>query len=62
MTNNCRLTIRSVPTESRSKLKALQQHTHLPQAILIADAIAMLWDAYEDDMQSNEYQTGGTLA
>ena len=62
MANNWRLTIRSVPTESRNKLRALQVHTHLPQAILIADAIAMLWEAYEDDMQGNTYPHGGTVA
>lgn len=44
-----RLTIRSVNVESQALLQALMQETRLPMAILIEDAITLLWNSYQDE-------------
>ena len=50
-----RLSIRSVDAESIQKMRDLQNLVRLPMALLIEDAIDLLWESYVDagyDMES----------
>lgn len=48
-----RLTIRSVATESKSMLATLQSETRLPMALLIEEAITLLWNSYQEEGGEN---------
>lgn len=44
-----RLTIRSVAAETKSMLTTLKRETRLPMALLIEDAITLLWNSYQGE-------------
>ncbi len=49
MSNDVKLSVRSVSSRTQDRLRALKVYSRLPYGALLDDSVEALWNAYIDD-------------